>query len=422
VRTTHYQHLRRSSDCGYWTQPGAKIREHFSLGADFLMSEDPRVEITAEPGHGCRLALVLWNGDVGGAEVLTASLAEPMRRLGAIVTIVFIGDPRPLAERLLRADIHYRSLNLKRGREVLRHPRMYAREITRAGPDGALLVERGFQGAALRAGGYRGAIVAVEHGSLLFEGQASSGLRRLLRRISRVAGARTVDAEVAVSDFMLERMRHYAHARRTSRIYNGVDPDAYPVVLPARTDRSADITVGFAGRLVPGKGADHLIQACAQMNMHDRVRLLIAGDGPERPRLSSLAKTLGTDRSVEFLGVVNDVPALWRRCDIAVVPSDAFESFSMVTLEAMACGKPIVATRSGAIPELIVDGISGTLVTPGNVGDLTEALVAYADQPELRQKHGHAARARAVERFHIDTCARAYLDLFGNVLGSTRAK
>ncbi len=153
------------------------------------------------------------------------------------------------------------------------------------------------------------------------------------------------------------------------------------------------------------------------MEMQDRVRLLIAGDGPERRRLSSLAKSLGADKSVEFLGVVNDVPALWRRCDVAAVPSDTFiESFSMVTLEAMACGKPIVATRNGAIPELIVDGISGTLVAPGNVPDLTEALIGYADQPDLRREHGAAARARAIKRFHIDTCAQAYLDLFESLL------
>ncbi len=197
------------------------------------MSEEPRAEIMAEPGRARKgrarkLALVLWNGDVGGAEVLTASLAEHMRRLGATVTIVFIGSPRPLSERLLLADIQYRSLNLERGRDVLRHPRMYAQEIARSGPDGALLVERGFQGATLRAGGYGGPIVAVEHGPLLFEKHPGSGPNRVLRRIGRIAGAWTVDAEVAVSDFMLERMRHYAHARRSMRIYNGVDPDAYP--------------------------------------------------------------------------------------------------------------------------------------------------------------------------------------------------
>lgn len=365
-----------------------------------------------------KLALILWNGDVGGAEILNATLAEDMRRLGATITIVFVANPHPLSERLVLADIPYRSLNFSRGRDVLKHPQLYANAVARYGPDGAVVVERGFMGAALRAGGYRGAIVAVEHGAFLRDQQRSPGLRRLLRRISRVTGAWTVDAEVAVSDFMLDRMLHqsHVHARRTTRIYNGVDPDTHIAVSQTPTDSSTHLTVGFAGRLIPGKGADRLIRAFMQVNLHEPVRLLIAGDGPERSRLSLLAQKLAADSKIHFLGVVDDLPAFWRRCDIAVVPSDTFiESFSMVTLEAMACGKAIVASSNGAIPELIVDGITGTLVNPGDVGELAEALVAYAEQPELRREHGAAARARAAERFQIKDCAQAYINLFSEL-------
>lgn len=375
--------------------------------------------VVSGPPWDCSLALVLWNGNVGGAETLNAALAEHLCRLGAHVTIVFIGTPRPLAERLSYADIPYRSLGLGPGHKVLRHPRQFAAEIARSGPDGALLVERGFMGVALRAGGYRGPIVAVEHGTLLFEQQDLTRPQRLLRRIGRFSGAWAANAEIAVSDFMLEKMRRHSHARRIMRIYNGIDPDTYLAAPQALTDPSAGVTVGFAGRLVPGKGADHLIQAFAQVSVQHSAKLLIAGDGPERSRLSSLAQTLGADSRIEFLGVVDDLSTFWRRCDIAAVPSDTFiESFSMVTLEAMACGKPIVAARNGAIPELIVDGITGTLVAPGDVGDMVQALVAYAEHSEMRRSHGMAARARAIERFHIDVCAQAYLDLFGELAGA----
>ncbi len=380
------------------------------------MSEAPHTHVAAQSGRRYRLALVLWNGDVGGAELLNAALAEHLRRLGANVTIVFIGTARPLADRLSRADILYRSLNLERGRNIIRHHRRYANEIARTGPDGALLVGRGLMGAALRSGGYRGPIVAVEHGPLLFEQQDLTRPQRLLARIGRVGGAWAADAEVAVSDFMLEKMRQHKHARRIQRIYNGIDPGFHRPLAGARTDCGPELVVGFAGRLVPGKGADRLIQALAQVSGQLPAKLLIAGDGPERSRLSSLAQTLEIGSAIQFLGMVDDMPAFWQRCDVAVVPSSTFvESFSMVTLEAMACGKPIVATRNGAIPELIVDGVTGTLVTPGDVRGLARALVAYAEQADLRRAHGVSARARAVERFHITTCAQAYLDLFGEL-------
>jgi glycosyltransferase involved in cell wall biosynthesis len=167
------------------------------------------------------------------------------------------------------------------------------------------------------------------------------------------------------------------------------------------------------GRLVSGKGADHLIQAVARARGSRPVRLLVAGDGPDRPRLAALANEHGVEGDVEFLGVVDDVPAFWVGCDVAVVPSaELHEAFSMVTLEAMACGKPVVATRSGAIPELVSDGETGRLVDRGDVGALAEAMVAYAEDPGTRVAHGAAARRRASERFHIEDSARAYLAIF----------
>ena len=143
------------------------------------------------------------------------------------------------------------------------------------------------------------------------------------------------------------------------------------------------------------------------------MKLVIAGDGPERSRLESLAQALDVDADADFLGVVDDAPAFWRSCDIAGRPfRHLCRVLSMTTLEAMACGAAVVASRNGAIPELMLDGVTGTLVEPGDVHSLTEALVTYAQRPELRSAHGAAARARAIERFRLEDCARAHLDLF----------
>jgi glycosyltransferase involved in cell wall biosynthesis len=368
-----------------------------------------------------RLAVVLWNGNLGGAETLSVALAERMHRLGANVTVVFVQSPWPLAKRLAGSGIKHVCVGLAHGRDVLKHPRRYAAAMTEAGPDGALLLECGFMGATLRAGGYRGAIVAVEHGALLGL-QRFSRRKRLAWKADRIAGAWADDAEVAVSDFMLERLSRQSHTRVIRRIYNGIDPDTYLAASTA-TDGGNSIVVGFAGRLINGKGADTLIRATAQASEQAPINLLIAGDGPERARLTALTHSLKMAPRIEFCGRVDDMPAFWRKCDVVAIPSDTFiESFSMVTLEAMTCGRPIIASRNGAIPELIVDGATGTLVTPGDVAALAHALATYAKEPELRRRVGRAARVRAIERFHIDDCASAYLDLFNELAMSRPAR
>jgi glycosyltransferase involved in cell wall biosynthesis len=345
-----------------------------------------------------------------------------MARLGASATVVFVRQPWPLAERLAASELQFTSVGLGRGRDVLRHPRRYAAAVTAAGPDGALLVECGFMGACLRAGGYRGPIVAVEHGTLLGPERLSKA-RRLFWKADRAIGAWADDAEVAVSDYMLERLQGHPHAKRVQRIYNGVDPETYTPAGNGRGHVGNDVVIGFAGRLIPGKGADQLIRAAVQASQRVPIRLLLAGEGPERAALASLAHSLGAASEIDFRGAVNDMPSFWQECDIAVVPSSTFvESFSMVALEAMACGRPVLASRIGALPELVVDGATGTLVTPGDVDALAAALVTYAEQPELRRQHGVAARARAVEQFHIDKCALAYIELFGELAMSRPAR
>jgi glycosyltransferase involved in cell wall biosynthesis len=81
----------------------------------------------------------------------------------------------------------------------------------------------------------------------------------------------------------------------------------------------------------------------------------------------------------------------------------------MSALEAMACARPVIATRRGALPELVRDGETGRVIPPGDVAALSEAIVAYATAPGLRVRHGESGRRRVEEHFHIDDCARAYL-------------
>jgi glycosyltransferase involved in cell wall biosynthesis len=181
-----------------------------------------------------------------------------------------------------------------------------------------------------------------------------------------------------------------------------------------------ECVIAFAGRLIHGKGANYLIEAVAHSTRP--LRLLIAGDGPERQRLESLTRSLGLGERVNFMGLQHDMPAFWRLCDVAVVPSAEFiEACPMAPLEAMACGRPVVATRNGGLVELIVDGKTGVLVPPGDKVKLADALDRYAESGELRIAHGVRGQARVAQHFNIKSSALSYLEIFSG-LKTTRGE
>src|SRR3954454_4278516 len=148
-----------------------------------------------------KVAHVLWDGNVGGGEKMTAELAAAMRGLGIDASVVFVRDPARLAADLDRLDVPYVSFGARRVEEVLVRPRRFARLAGAHGPDGVLLPAVGHQAPALRLGGYRAPIVAVEHGFLLLVDSLSPAWRAA-RRVERLLSARFADAQVVVSEFM----------------------------------------------------------------------------------------------------------------------------------------------------------------------------------------------------------------------------
>jgi len=368
----------------------------------------PRRAIASADPHAPHVGLVLWNGNIGGAEVFTVSLAASLRRQGVDAEVIFVADPKPLCERV-SSSVRFRSLGFRRGRELALHPRRYASMVASAGCESVLLVDCGLMGAALRAGGFRGRIVAVEHGALLGVPE-SRGPRRLLRALSRAAGAWANDLEVAVSDFVLADMTRRPHAALLTRVYNGIDVARYQTDADSEDIEAASrpCAIGFAGRLVPGKGVECLIRATARLSSSD-IRVHVAGDGPERSKYEALARTLGVSPLVTFHGLIDDLPGFWRGCDVAVTPSAEFvESCPMTVLEAMAAGRPVVATENGGLPELVVNGRTGTLVAPRDVDGLAAALDAYAADPALRASHGRGGAHRVATHFDLESTAREY--------------
>jgi glycosyltransferase involved in cell wall biosynthesis len=357
-----------------------------------------------------RIALVLWTGILGGAERFTAGLALHLRRCGVTPTVVFLGPHRPLSLVLEEDGIAYASAGFERGSSVVLHPRRFARLVASHGQDGTILDSIGYVPVALRAGGYDGRVVSVEHGALL-QGDLSVR-KRIVRTLGRETGAWATDIEVAVSDFLLQTILRHRHARRVVRIYNGVDLAAFRP--PAETGgRRRPLAVGWAGRMVAGKGLRELVRAVAILKERDAVELNLAGDGPEREAVRQLVDELGLAQQTSFTGWVLDMPSFWAACDIAAFPANkSLESFGLAAAEAMACGKPVVASDAGGFREVVRDGVTGMLLRPGDVKSLANALASYADNDELLVAHGLEARNVCERRFDLRETARRYRALF----------
>jgi glycosyltransferase involved in cell wall biosynthesis len=167
--------------------------------------------------------------------------------------------------------------------------------------------------------------------------------------------------------------------------------------------------IGYAGRLVPEKGVDTLLQAAAQLPLPVEVRL--AGEGPEQPRLATLAATLGLAERCRFVGPVAyaAMPAFLRALDVLVLPSRTTpnwkEQFGRVLVEALACGVAVVGSDSGAIPEVI--GPAGGVFPEGDAAALAHTLADLLAQPARRAELRALGLARVQAHYTVERVAAA---------------
>jgi glycosyltransferase involved in cell wall biosynthesis len=178
-------------------------------------------------------------------------------------------------------------------------------------------------------------------------------------------------------------------------IYNGVDTDH---LTPDYSLRSSQPSFTYVGRLKRYKGVDLLMGAFAALG-DDQATLYVAGDGDYRADLEKLARELGVDSGVRFLGFITEDAklALLRQVWAAMLASPK-EGWGISNMEAAACGTPVIASNSPGIRESVVDGETGFLVPHGDVAAMAAAMRRLADSPELVRRMGEAGR-RFAERF-----------------------
>lgn len=170
----------------------------------------------------------------------------------------------------------------------------------------------------------------------------------------------------------------------------------------------------FVGRLAAVKGLPVLLDALAKIRSHQPdVKLCIAGDGPDRARLATQAKSLGIEANVEFLGYQSQsqVRQLLQQTDVFVMSSFA-EGVPVVLMEAMAAGVPVVATRIAGIPELVEDGVSGYLVPPGEADAIVQRVMQLFEDADLRSRFGRAGKEKVCRDFDVEVEAQKMVGMF----------
>jgi glycosyltransferase involved in cell wall biosynthesis len=228
-----------------------------------------------------------------------------------------------------------------------------------------------------------------------------------------------IDQIIAVSKMIEEKLEHEGRTEApVRRIYNGVDLSRYDHQEPCCTlpeeygMEPGSQLVGVVARLEPEKGHPTLLEAWpAVLRAVPDVYLLIVGEGSRREALEAMARELRIAHRVVFTGRRDDVPAVTRALDVAVLPSYR-EAQGLSILEAMALSRPVVASNVGGIPEMITDGITGLLVPPHDPDALAAAIIRLLRDHPFADTLGRAGHDLVHDRFCIDLMVDAVQQIY----------
>jgi glycosyltransferase involved in cell wall biosynthesis len=203
-------------------------------------------------------------------------------------------------------------------------------------------------------------------------------------------------------------------------IYNGIDisMDHRPSTIDLKQQfgiRVDDIVLTVVGRLVEQKGHKYLFEALSMLNGKYSLKLLVVGEGPLRNSLQSMVNSLQLNDKIKFLGQRNDIAQILEISDCLVL-SSLYEGLPVCVLEAMAAGKPVIATKVGGIPELVKDGKTGFIVEPKNSEVLLQAIDKLTNLPDIGKEMGARGREIANNNFSIISIAKHTKELFLELL------
>ena len=244
-------------------------------------------------------------------------------------------------------------------------------------------------------------------------------IMRAYAALDRLA-LRGFDSVVVISDNIANLLRRSGvRPDKLRTIPNGIDTSRFRTaepILRKEVTSCGEPLVGFVGRCVSDKGGAVMLYAAEQvLRVRPLTKFVFVGDGPARTEWELLATRLDIRDRVVFTGVRDDMPEVYASLTLFVLPS-LCEAMPMCVLEAMAAGRPIVATRVGSVAKLILPGETGLLVEARDVGGLAAAIIQMLSNPKQASRMGFNARVHAERHFSARAMATGYLDLYQEVL------
>ncbi|HEU4401134.1 MAG TPA: glycosyltransferase [Candidatus Polarisedimenticolia bacterium] len=380
----------------------------------------------AVPGRGPRprLLILTVGFTVGGAEQLILMTAPRLAREGFEVTVACLKGWGPLGDELDARGVRAVALGCARFWDL----RAAGRLLSLLRRDRIQIVHAHLFSANLAArllGWLAGVpvVISSHHDTDVRMGPG----RRLVEHLTAPLSDAVIACSEAVRRYAIERYGLRPGLVRT--LQNAIeiaasddDPGGRERLRRELGAGPGDLLIGAVGRLDEPKKGLSVLLAAARILVREvpEIRLALVGDGPARALLERRAAQEGVSHRATFTGERRDIAAVMRALDLLVLPS-IWEGFGLSLLEAMAAGLPVVASRVGGVPEVVVDGETGVLVPPGDPQALASACAALLrDRPRL-ERLGRAGRERVERLFRIERLVRETADLYRGLLPARRA-